>query len=293
MRTLKLSYLLPFAALLLLGLLVVGVFYKQNFEPGITFPSLGDLANTLDCRDIDREKLVVILAVGQSIAANFGSTPYTPGPGVYSFYNGRCFPGHDPLPGAEGDGGSIWSRLGDLMIQRGLAKRVLLVAVGAGGSSVSEWVPDARLYPRLLDATSSLKAIGLKPDVIIWFQGSRDKSMDPARYLSYLREFIYSLPFLGIQLGQPTRLMVATHTRCQSVAVPGLQAAQRSVVDPGAFIFAGPTMDVLEDDVKYDGCHYNERGLSLAAKMWLSAMEGVLPIISALPVDAGSAVAKP
>lgn len=293
MRTFKLSYLVPFAALLLLGLLVAGVFYKQNFEPGITFPSLGNLADALDCKDIDRDKLVVILAVGQSIAANFGSAPYTPGPGVYSFYNGRCFPGHDPLPGAEGDGGSIWSRLGDLMIQRGLAKRVLLVAVGAGGSSVSEWVPDARLYPRLLDATSSLKAIGLKPDVVIWFQGSRDKSMGPTRYQSYLREFIYALPFLGIRLGQPTRLMVATHTRCQSDAVPGLQAAQRSVIDPGAFIFAGPTMDVLENDAKYDGCHYNESGLRRAAAMWLAALEGILPNINALPADVGGATAKP
>ena len=270
-------YLAPLFGLAVLGLLVAGAFYKQNFDSDITFPSLGNQEIGLNCKDIDREGLLVILAVGQSISSNYGSTPYAPGKNVFSFYNGSCFAGSDPLPGADGTGGSIWSRLGDMLVHRGLAKNVLLVAIGSGGSSVAEWVPEGKLYPRLVDATSNLKAAGIKPNVVIWFQGSRDQHMEPEYYRNLLREFIYSFPFLGINFGQPARLLVATHTRCKSSPVPALEAAQQSVVNPGEFVFAGPNMDVLEDDVKYDGCHYNERGLNQAASMWLAAIEAALP----------------
>ena len=293
MSRLKLQYILPFIALLVLGLLVAGVFYKQNFGDSVTFPSLGDQESSFDCKSIDRDNLVVILAVGQSIASNFGSVPHTPGPKVFSFYNGRCFHGDDPLPGADGSGGSIWSRLGDLLIERGLAKNVLLVAVGSGGSSVSEWVPDGKFYPRLLDATSSLKKNDLKPNLALWLQGSRDRQMEPALYRDLLQEFIYAFPFLGIQLGQPTRMLVATHTRCKSGTSPELQAAQRSVIDPGKFIFAGPNMDVLEDDKKYDGCHYNNLGLNTAAKMWLEAIEKAMPPPNAFPLAPTGLLTKP
>ena len=289
----KLQYVAPLAGLVFLGLLVAGVFYKQNFGQDITFPSLGNQEISLDCKDIDREGLLVILVVGQSISSNFGSTRYTAGKNVFSFYNGNCYAGNDPLPGADGTGGSVWSRLGDRLVQRGLAKNVLLVAIGSGGSSVSEWVPDAKLYPRLVDAASSLRVAGIKPNFVIWFQGSRDQRMDPDRYRNLLHEFIYSFPFLGITLGQPTRLLVATHTRCKSGPVPELQAAQQSVVNPAEFVFAGPNMDVLEDDLKYDGCHYNERGLNLAATMWLGAIERALPSTSQPVPKPSNASTKP
>ena len=285
--------LVPLAALLGLGLLAGGVFYKQNFDQGVTFPNLGNLDESLDCATIDRENLLVIFAVGQSIASNYGRGPFTPGKNVYSFYNGRCFPGHDPLPGADGAGGSIWSRLSELLVQKGYARNVLIVAVGAGASSVSEWVPEAKYYPRLVDAALSMKEANLKPGLIIWHQGSRDAGMAPEIYRNHLQEIVFALPFLGIQLGHPARLMVATHTRCAGGATPGIQAAQQGMVDHAKFIFAGPNTDVLENDVKYDGCHYNELGLNLAAKMWLNAIERAEAVSAWLPRETPTDRPKP
>ncbi len=267
------SYLFPMLALLALGALVLGVFYKQNFDQGVKFPNLGDQDLSFDCAQVDREKLLVVFAIGQSIASNFGSTPYTPGPHVFSFYNGRCFPGQDPLPGADGRGGSIWSRLGDLLIQKGYAKNVLIVAIGAGSSSVAEWVPGAKFYPRLVDATSSMREVGFQPGLVIWHQGSRDHDMDPQQYRNFLREFVLSFAFLGVRLGQPGRLLIATHTRCKNEPAPQLQSAQASLVDHAGYIYAGPNMDYLSDDLKYDGCHYNEAGLKIAAQYWMDAIE--------------------
>jgi hypothetical protein len=97
--------------------------------------------------------------------------------------------------------------------------------------------------------------------------------MDPDQYRSNLRDFVYSLSFLGVQLGQPTRLLIAKHTRCKSEALPELQAAQDSLVSPGSYIFAGPNMDILGDEMKYDRCHYNEAGLKAATGLWFNAIE--------------------
>lgn len=274
MRRLNLEYLLPLTALVLLGVLAGGVFYKQNFNRGVSFPYLGDAKDSVDCNSIERENLLVVLAVGQSIASNYGEVRHTPGPNVYSFYNGRCFVGSDPLPGADGSGGSIWSRLGDHLVQKGYAKNVLLVAIGSGGSSVAEWVPDAKLYPRLADAAQRMRETGFSPNLVIWHQGTRDKEMDPELYRKHLREIVYALPFLSIPLGQSNRMFVATHTRCYGTGpFPALAAAQQSVVDHSKFIYAGPDMDVLGSEMKYDGCHYNGAGLTVAAAKWLQAIE--------------------
>ncbi len=285
--------LFPLLALMALGLLATGVFYQQNFDQGVEFPNLGNLDESLDCNTIDRDKLLVILAVGQSNASNYGSVPFTPGKNVFSFYNGRCFPGHDPQPGADGIGGSIWSRLADLMVHKGYARNVMIVAVGAGGSSVSEWVPEAKYYPRLVDAAHSLKEANLTPGMIIWLQGSRDAGMAPEVYRNHLRDVIFAFPILGFRLGPAARLFVATHTRCSSAAAPGIQAAQQSMVDHANYIFAGPNMDTLEDDVKHFGCHYNELGLNLAAKMWLGAIERAEAESAWLPRETSNDRQKP
>ena len=282
------KYIVSSAAVIVLGGLLAGVFFQQNFDQGVMFPYLGDQDASFDCNTIDREKLLVVLAVGQSIASNFGDTPYKPVGNVFSFYNGRCFTGADPLPGADGTGGSIWSRLGDKLIAKGYAKNVLLVAIGAGGSSVSEWIPDGKYYPRLLDATRSLQHAGFKPGLIVWQQGSRDVDMDAQQYSTHLRGFIYALPFLGIPLGQSTRMLVATHTRCGGPAFPNLQAAQQSVIDPSKYIFAGPNMDTLSDELKYDRCHYNDSGLKVASELWLRAITTVEAESSWLPLTVGT-----
>jgi hypothetical protein len=56
---------------------------------------------------------VVLLVLGQSNAANAGSEKYTsPCAQTQNFYNGQLVPLSDPLLGSNGDGGSVWSRLG-------------------------------------------------------------------------------------------------------------------------------------------------------------------------------------
>ena len=282
----KWNYLVPSTAVLILGGLLAGVFYKQNFNQGVTFPYLGNQDMSFDCGTIDRDRLLVVLAVGQSIASNFGDAPYKPGDSVFSFYNGRCFTGADPLPGADGTGGSIWSRLGDKLVTKGYAKSVLLVAIGAGGSSISEWAPEGKYHPRLIDAARSMKSAGFKPNLIVWQQGSRDVNMDASEYSTYLHQFIYTLPFLGIPLGQSTRMLIATHTRCGGPPVPNLQAAQQGLVDHAKYIFAGPNMDTLPDELKYDKCHYNESGLEVASDFWLRSITRVETENSWLPLAA-------
>ena len=82
--------------------------------------------------DFNNNEWTVIFTFGQSNSANYGQTTYTCKLEVYSWYNGRMAKAADPLPGAGGEKGSVWGRLGDKLIEAGMARKVLIVPVGVG-----------------------------------------------------------------------------------------------------------------------------------------------------------------
>src|SRR6185295_9871056 len=59
------------------------------------------------------KRTMVALVFGQSNAANAGETAGSAHQGVFELYGGRLYRARDPLLGAEGDGGSVWLRLGE------------------------------------------------------------------------------------------------------------------------------------------------------------------------------------
>src|ERR1043166_1497172 len=71
-------------------------------------------------------KTAIIVVHGQSNAANYGSARHAAREAVDNFdpASGKCFAATDPLLGADGLGGSFATRLGDILIQRGLYDRV-------------------------------------------------------------------------------------------------------------------------------------------------------------------------
>ena len=65
-------------------------------------------------------KTLTILDLGQSNSGNFGETKKTPEHNVYNLYfaNQKLYLADDPLLGANGDRGSVWTRLGDKIIEQ-------------------------------------------------------------------------------------------------------------------------------------------------------------------------------
>ena len=75
------------------------------------FPPLEqEICNT----NVTQYDTLVLLCLGQSNAANAGGTLYrSKCYNTYNFYQGELYPLVDPLLGANGTGGSVWSRLAE------------------------------------------------------------------------------------------------------------------------------------------------------------------------------------
>src|SRR6202021_3376879 len=86
------------------------------------------------------DSVAMIVALGQSNAANYGTGRYAATEAVDNFdpESGRCFAAIDPLLGADGSGSSFVTRLGDILIQSGEFKRAIVVSIAVGGASVSD-----------------------------------------------------------------------------------------------------------------------------------------------------------
>src|SRR4051812_46962204 len=82
---------------------------------------------------------VVLLVMGQSNAANAGETLYaTHCENTFNFYEGKLYPLADPLKGANGEGGSVWSRLADKIVENNIARTVIIAPCAVGGTRIEQ-----------------------------------------------------------------------------------------------------------------------------------------------------------
>src|SRR5947209_476712 len=98
-------------------------------EDRLVTPAVANLAGT-----------TVILTFGQSNAANSGEERYAArGPvHVFNVFDMRFYRAVDPLPGASHDGGSVWGRVGDKLIDAGIARSVLVVPIAFGATYIKD-----------------------------------------------------------------------------------------------------------------------------------------------------------
>lgn len=149
-----------------------------------------DTAGRTPVECIDREAnargTMVLLIFGQSQAANsppsvqkVEDTRFFPTHNVINFnvYDGRCYFARDRLLGATAIGGSIWSRLGESLIESGMAERVVLAPIAVGAATVADWAPadsarpSGNLNRKLLVALRRLFDQKIPPTHILWVQG--------------------------------------------------------------------------------------------------------------------------
>jgi len=87
-------------------------------------------------------KTMVLLTFGQSHAANNVESRYTSGPNAFMFSDGHCYHLADPVIGADGDDGSVWSRLADMLMATSQYDQIIVVPTARSGSSVKQWAPE-------------------------------------------------------------------------------------------------------------------------------------------------------
>lgn len=218
------------------------------------------------------KKLMVALVFGQSNAANHGESPQAAGENVYTFYRGNVYRARDPLPGATGEGGSVWTRLGDRLLRELDYEAVIFVPIGVGGTAIEQWHPQGNLYPRIRQAIASVQQQQLEITHLLWHQGESDalKKTRKSEYQRLFREMLAAIRAQGVS----APIYVSVATRCGNLeGDEEIQQAQQELVDPQQKIYPGPNTDKLGAPYRYDGCHFSDRGLEKVAELWLQQLQ--------------------
>jgi hypothetical protein len=220
-------------------------------------------------------RTAVLLAFGQSNIANECDPGglYVPVSGVYNFnfFDRRFYIAKDPLFGATMDLSNPLTRLGDLLVHRTIFDRVLLVPIAHGGTYAVDWAPGGIMHERLLTALERLHRFGIGVTHALWQQGEAEGALSNAVGATWSRPFMAMVDKLR-RNGMAAPIYVAQCTVCCNAPNDIIREAQRSVVDPSAGILAGPDIDTIGIDERWDGCHLSTAGLVKAAELWLAAI---------------------
>jgi hypothetical protein len=252
-----------------------GLLYRHAIDPGrVTFRATGGRGWVDESNFVRHPRTAVILGAGQSNLANECDPDglYVPGDGVYNFnfLDGCCYVARDPLLGATGVHANLLSRLGDRLVRAGRYDRVLLASIAHGGTYCAEWAPGGRMNLRLVLTLQLLRAVNVEVTHIRWQQGEAEgvENGDPALWVESFTAMVDAIR----RSGETAPIYVAQCTLCCSSPNEAIRAAQRRVVDAPRAVLAGPDIDTIGADERWDGCHLSTRGLDKAAELWFTVL---------------------
>jgi hypothetical protein len=227
----------------------------------------------VDCSQFKQPRSAIFLTLGQSNAANESELAFQPGDGVFnfSFFDSKCYVAQDPLLGATGTAGSVWSRLGDKLVRSGAYDRVLFVPIAVGGSRVQAWAPEGLHFPRLVAVQKALASQGLKPTHVLWHQGESDaRWTTKEQYVDRFTRMLAEMRRLGID----APVYVAVASACGHGGSDAIRAAQRQLAATLPNVRPGPDTDEI-DRLRWrrDGCHFSAEGLELHANLWMETLQ--------------------
>lgn len=222
---------------------------------------------------LSSRRVMIALVFGQSNSANFGQTRRTAKERVYNFHHGKLYLARDPLLGADGIGGSVWTRLGDKIIVEDLYDGVVFIPLGVDASQIARWKSGGDLHPRIVEAITELKIKQLTITHLFWHQGEQDAHLKTSKdkYKKMFMNMLSSIRNRGVN----APIYVSTATNCgeKDQGNREIQQAQRELVDRSKRIYPGPNTDLLDFTYRYDGCHFSDEGLEQAAALWLQALK--------------------
>jgi hypothetical protein len=220
----------------------------------------------------------IILTFGQSNAANSGEAPHNACNRVHVFnpMDGKFYRAADPLPGASNHEGSVWSHLGDMLVDAGESS-VLFVPIAFGGTYIKDWAPGGNCYRRLIFALHRMRIAGLEPTIMCWHQGEADANHTQITSERYVADFIAMLK--GVRsFGVDSPIYCAIATLCEHGEHPydnkdAIRAAQQRLIAMKGAIRPGPDTDRIGVEYRRDGCHLSAAGQRLVAQAWFDAIK--------------------
>lgn len=220
-------------------------------------------------------RTMVALVFGESNGANEGESPRVAGERVFNVFNGRIFRAEDPLLGSTGQGGSIWTRLGDELIERELYDDVVFVPIAQGQTNIAQWGPSGGLHRKFIERIREAKSMGLTFTHLLWHQGKSDALSNTTK-VAYQEAFRAMLDGIRKE-GVTAPMYVTVTTRCHREGPnQTIQEAQTELVNPLEGVLEGPNMDALGLEYRFDGCHFTDEGLQRAALLWVDVLTSSL-----------------
>lgn len=276
--------LFPYNLLSSLNSMIKQIIKKE--PKALILEGYSDTSNKIevDCTDIDKNKTMVILALGQGNAANGGEGKYTPKHNVYNIFDGKCYKADDPLLGATDNKGSVWGRLADKIIENGMYEHVIIKSIGVGGSPVICWTVSGtgigyqgKLYgnyhSRILEANEELTSLGFPITHILWHQGESDmkNGTTTAQYKERFLDMLNNMRKNGIS----APIYVALASRYGRETSQEVINAQKQLAEEHDDIFQGPNTDIIDrlEERTEDGQRFSEIGLEKHANGWVDSLK--------------------
>ncbi|WP_428507457.1 sialate O-acetylesterase [Roseateles sp.] len=229
-----------------------------------------------------------LLVLGQSNAGNHG--PSVGGRSeqsqVQMQLGGACVAVQDPLPGASGNGASIWSQLPEKLRQDGLKRTPRIALLAIQSTTIEDWArPSSPLNQALRQELKALSAAAWVPDMVLWQQGEADvlSGTSSAAYIRSWEHLLRQLKEAGVHapvlLARSTHCQLAqaigTESKSQALAVNAatIRGALQTLAQQHDQLQLGPDTDALADlTLRRDGCHFSTKGLDAAAQLWSEAI---------------------
>lgn len=216
----------------------------------------------------------VFVTAGQSNAANSGTPRQQTRSGMVSAFDARTWrPARDPMPVCDGDGGSVWPLLGDLLADE-LKIPIGFLCLAVGGTSVAQWDPRTppgpnRLFDRFVANVPSLARHGIR--AVLWHQGEADRFTAEEPYYAALTHLIREVK--TTLTDAPWLVSIVGNRWVSPDLGRGCRSAQQRIIDEGLAL-PGPDTDQLDASYRISprSSHFNDAGLHAMAELWANAI---------------------
>jgi hypothetical protein len=213
-----------------------------------------------------------ILVLGQSVSSNCNEKIYPASPNVFQVsLAGDIKTASDPFEWADCKAGSMWMPLGRMLIESGMASKVVFMPIGIGSTTVADWMQGGRSFSKLNNAIDVIKQRNLQFDYAFWHQGTSDFGQTGAEVYSSRLSSVISYVNRNVTI---KNWLIAVHSRCYGTYDRQIESGQLAVAAAlGDNIFVGANNNSLDNSYRFDTCHLNAQGQEAMAKLWLESMK--------------------
>jgi len=209
------------------------------------------------------DRTMILVPAGQSNAGNSGGQRFASeyGGKVINWFAGRCYIASSPLLGMGGDGGEVWTALGNRLISEGVYDQIIIAPISLGGSNIAQWHSGhmaAEMEQRL-----KLLASQYSVTDFVWVQGEADAVQGTS--LNEYKRKLEELMSRVLAQHPKAKIFINVSTYCGGNIrwrdKNPVQLALRSSVAPERGIFMGVDMDLVIKPIdRRDECHLGASG---------------------------------